>query len=139
MLLGSTVSIERICGGFALDLPGPYRMHLRPALVTMGLFLLSIAALIGIVASDHIDFGVIPTPTYFTGCFTIYRSFAYFCAVPGKFIIGSIVVSNSAAGLLFELWLLVMMLYRTIKYSKVGGKRPIMGILLYDALLCFTM
>lgn len=81
----------------------------RPLLiVTFTLFFLSLLCTVGtLVMAYKNSVGAVPTPPYLTGCWSNLGNWIGMTAVPG---------------LLFEVWLFAMVVYRMVTYSKKVGR-----------------
>ncbi|KAG8889408.1 hypothetical protein FRB98_004501 [Tulasnella sp. 332] len=105
-----------------------YRMNRKLVIFTITFFLSCVMSTIVIVAVAFFQsFRVVATPPYLTGCFSLLDSLLSAMAVPS---------------LVFELWLVAMVVYGVLEYSKKGGKfksSKVVQLLLMDSLNWFLI
>ncbi|KAG8884258.1 hypothetical protein FRB97_004763 [Tulasnella sp. 331] len=111
--------------GIALCL---YRMNRKLLIFTAAFFCTCcLCTIVLLIMAYEKQFGVIATPAYLTGCWSLLGSLISICAIPG---------------LVFELWLFLMVMYRAITYSNRVGKwkrHSVISMLVADSIGWFVM
>ncbi|KAG9033389.1 hypothetical protein FRB95_014837 [Tulasnella sp. JGI-2019a] len=85
-----------------------YRMNRRLLIFTSAFFIICFLTTVTLlIMAYEQQVGVIPTPVYLTSCWSTLGNLISMCAIPG---------------LVFEVWLFAMVMYRVFTYSRQVGK-----------------
>ncbi|KAG9017662.1 hypothetical protein FRB90_000307, partial [Tulasnella sp. 427] len=103
-----------------------YRMKRNLVIANIILFTVSLIAWIVIIVTAYGGFKAIPTPRFLSGCWSSLGAFIFLSAIPG---------------LLFELWLFILVGYRMLVYSKSVGwnRNEILDLIMKDAVSWFLV
>lgn len=103
-----------------------YRMNRKLVFANIVLFSFSVIAWTIFTVVAYGGFRAIPTPDFLTGCWSSLGAFIFLSAIPG---------------LLFELWLFILVGYRMLVYSKAVGwnRSEILDLIMKDAVSWFLV
>ncbi|KIO21284.1 hypothetical protein M407DRAFT_29110, partial [Tulasnella calospora MUT 4182] len=131
-----------------------WRMNRVLVIFNVVVFLLSVIASAVFAGLSISQFNVVPTPRFLTGCWTSIPDYNFVAPVPGSFVPTHEQYSDQKTsradlkplhlpGLLFELWIFVLVLFRAFSFSRKEGlkmsKLAVVQMLFKDSMWWFSM
>lgn len=127
-----------------------YRMNRRLVIFNVILFCLCAATSAVLLGLAYSNFKAVDTPKYLYGCWSLVGSFVALSHFPGESFPSlcfrrqpsTAYVDGSLIGLLFELWLCGLVVYRVISTSKSGrlwSRKSVVELVVSDCIGWFIM